>query len=132
MDFFAVGPAALSGILIGAAICGWAFARLQGWFAALEDGPVPAGQDASAAGALPAALHPSPSVDTARALWGAALAAADSLGELHAEINAYRRAENVFAGPDGQALHLCPPGEAVSSACGDPDEMGQRSCSLAD
>lgn len=132
MDLFADGPAALGGILISVAIGGWTLGRWQGGFAAPEDARAQTGREAATAGALPAALHPTPRSDTARAQWGAALAAADSLGELHAEISAYRRAEQVFAGPDADGLRLCPPDEAVRSACRDPGGMGEQSCSLAE
>lgn len=132
MDLFADGPAALGGILISVAIIGWTLGRWQGGFAAPEDARAPAGREKGAAGALPASLHPSPGVDAARAQRGAALAAADSLGELHAEISAYRRAEQVLVGPDADGLRLCPPGEAVRSVCRDPVEMGELTCGLSE
>lgn len=113
MDMFVSGPAALGGLLISVAMGGWTLGRWQGGFAALEEARVPAGHEAAEAGALPAL----PGSDSARTRSAAALAAADSLGELHAEISAYRRAEQVFASADADGLRLCPPGEAFRSGC---------------
>lgn len=129
MDLFADGPAALGGILMSVAIGGWTLGRWQGGFVAPDDARAPTGREPAAVGAPPASLHPAPNLEAPRAQWGAALAAADSLGALHAEISAYRRAEQVFAGPDADGLRLCPPGEAVSGACRDP---GGQTCGLAE
>ncbi|WP_156443417.1 hypothetical protein [Erythrobacter sp. CCH5-A1] len=111
MDLLANGPAALGGLLISVAMGGWTLGRWQGGFAALDDARAPAGRDTAEAGALSAL----PGIDVARTRRAAALAAADSLGELHAEISAYRRAEQVFASSEADGLQLCPPGEAVHS-----------------
>jgi hypothetical protein len=131
MDFLANNPAALGGIIMSVALGSWFLGRWQGGFAVFEDGRGPAGQDASPAGALPAALQPGPGFDAVRAQRGAALAVTDSLGELHAEISAYRRAERVLAGSDPHGLDPCPPGEVARSACANPKVSDQR-CNFAE
>ncbi len=80
--------------------------------------------------ALPAAAA-APCQHAARAERRRALAVADSLGELHAEISAYRRAQKVLAGPDGDALRLRPHFADVRSECRYLGLMGEPTCSLA-
>jgi hypothetical protein len=132
MDHFIDGPAALGGILISLALCTWTLGRWPGGLtvsdkrkpavipAAVEAGQAPV----RAAGA--AAFQ-----DAARKERRTALAAADSLGELHAEISAYRRAQRVLDGPDGEVLRLIPHSEDLRSQCRHLGVMGEPTCGLS-
>ncbi|WP_033375749.1 hypothetical protein, partial [Porphyrobacter sp. AAP82] len=84
---------------------------------------------AGAAGAAGAGPCP----QAARAQRRSALAVTDSLGELHAEISAYRRAEQVLAGPDGDGLHLRLNREdAARNQCRHLGVVGAPSCEVAE
>jgi hypothetical protein len=64
----------------------------------------------------------------ARAERRSALAVADSLGELHAEISAYRRAEQVLASPEGDGLRLRPLSADARRECRHLGVMGEPTC----
>jgi len=125
------GPAALGGIMISVALCAWTLGRWPGGLAGPEEvaaaGTPGPGEtvDAPVRAAGAAAFQ-----DSARAERSSALAVADSLGELHAEISAYRRAQRVLTGPDGDGLHLAPHSEDVRSQCRYLGAMGEPTCSV--
>lgn len=125
MDF-AEGSAALGGIIIWAALAIWALSRSQGR-------PLgrPAARDAVSRNAV---LRPAVPLgqDTARAERHAALAAADALGELHAEISAYRRAEQVLAQLDGDGLRMRALVEDARAECRYLGLIGEPICGVAD
>lgn len=140
MDFV-TNSAALGGIL-SVVFTAWAFGRLQGGFADADAGP-----GADLCGAPHAdrllAAHPCPdaalscSQDNRAACW-AAINDPASLGALHAEISAYRRAEQIFAafGREDFALkpslnreprERCDFGLIIEDACGVPGDDQQAS-----
>lgn len=93
------GPAALGGILLCAALCGWALGRWQG---GLLPGAVPRAGRAAAGGAAEESAPPEPQ-ERAEPASDDVVA---SLGALHAEITAYRRAEQVLRGPADEGLEI--------------------------
>lgn len=123
MDLIA-GPVVLGSIMAFMAFGAWALGRWQGGRLALEGvaTPAPSGLREGAplldrvTEALPAPSAPtagpvysqSRCQDAARDERRVALAAAPSLGELHAEITAYRHAQQVFANLDAELLRLVP------------------------
>ncbi len=98
------GPAALGGIMMCVALGGWSLGR---WQALRKAGKDPRGSPRETAGArapVPAPVEPCQyAARTERRL---ALSTIDRLGEIHVEISAYRRAEQVLAKIDGDALPL--------------------------
>lgn len=138
MEFLAGGQAALGAIMISIALTAWGFGRWQGGIAGAEDtapAAKPPGGEPAEAPAQPAALRASgaaPCLDAARAERRTALAAADSLGELHAEISAYRRAQRVLAGPDAAALHLDQRFGEARSQCRHLGVMGEPTCGFGE
>lgn len=118
MDF-SEGPAALGGIMMCVALSAWAFGRWQGNAVAEADRQKRARSVAGsnvgkarlrtsflrgASAATTAARAETPTPKTARIDRTLALGAVGPLGELHAEMTAYRRAEQVLAGFDGEWL----------------------------
>lgn len=103
--------AALGGIM-GVVFSAWAFGRLQGGFAEADDGLVADPRRLAHIGRLadsragPADVVSCPQAE--RAECRIAIGDPASLGELHAEISAYRRAERVFAALDGEDFALRP------------------------
>jgi len=138
MELLVNGPAVLGAIVISVALVAWSLGRWQGGLAVADDAApatMPAGGEAGEALMQRAALGgqgAAPCQDTARAERRTALAAADSLGELHAEISAYRRAQRVLAGPDGEGLRLQPRFEDVRSECRYLGVMGEPTCGIAE
>jgi len=127
------GPAALGGIMMGVALGAWTLGRWQGGFALPDDGgghgPTRVGD---AAPTPPGALAEAPAKpDQQHAFVARGAAVADPLGELHAEISAYRRAEQVLAdvGPDELVLrHRC---GNTGPACRHPALTGEPVCDLS-
>jgi hypothetical protein len=95
------GPAALGGIMMCVALGAWTLGRWQGGLAMPDDAAGRTACDAGdAAPVLRSAVAERPATpcqQDALEARHAALAVADSLGELHAEVSAYRRAEQVLA-----------------------------------
>lgn len=127
MELLLDGPAALGGIMMSVALGAWSLGRWQGTFAVPEDAGL---RDAGAPDRPGAAAEPGP--QAARAERRSAIDVADSLGELHAEISAYRLAEQVLAGPDGDGLHLRLHREDARSQCRYLGVMGAPTCELAE
>ncbi|RNJ62597.1 MAG: hypothetical protein EDM03_14375 [Porphyrobacter sp. IPPAS B-1204] len=111
MDFFG-GPAVLGGIIMCVALGAWMLGRWQG-------GLTPAADQASGAVALMAGAQPdrcdhapdsaapaTPCQQAAQAERRGALEAAPSLGDLHAEVSAYRRAQQVLTSMGREQLDL--------------------------
>jgi hypothetical protein len=103
MDFLG-GPAALGEIAACVALAAWTLGRWRGGELAIEpaQGPGPAGQHPPFEWRVPVpndtgCAIPFQHADRAgREIW---LETAFSPGELHAEVSAYRRQQNVFAAP---------------------------------
>jgi hypothetical protein len=104
------GPAALGGIMMGVALAAWSLGRWQGGLVSCDNRSAAAGEiERVAAGNLE--LHPpfavaTPCQTAARMERNVAMATALSLGDMHAEISAYRRAEQVLAGLTSDPLRL--------------------------
>lgn len=100
MDLFG-GPAMLGGVMTCIALGAWLLGRWQGGFTPGPDEPDRAAlllqteRDAAAPGSGPATA--TPCRQAARAERCGALEAPASLGDLHAEVSAYRRAQQVLA-----------------------------------
>jgi hypothetical protein len=133
VEFFANGPAMLGGIILSVALGAWTLGRWQGGLAASDDPGAPASREPGEARMQAAPLPPAPAPqhDTARAERRAALVVADSLGALHAEVSAYRRAQQVLAGPEGEGLRLRPVFEDTRSQCRHLGVMGEPTCGAA-
>ena len=127
MELLVNGPAVLGAIVISVALGAWSVGRWQGGLAVTGEAGEALMQRASLGSACAA-----PCQDAARAERRTALPAADSLGELHAEISAYRRAQRVLAGPDGDGLRLAPHFEDVRSECRYLGVMGEPTCGVAE
>jgi len=131
------GPAVLGGIMMSLAIGSWSLGRWQSGLGVPDvpaPGPAPADGEAGDAPIQSAPLRTAgsaPCQDAARAERRKALAVADSLGELHAEISAYRRAQKVLAGPDLDALRLQPLRAELRSQCRYLGVMGEPTCGLS-
>lgn len=125
----AVGPVALAGIMICTALAGWTLGRWQG-------GLISAVADRSPAPVFAAAIAPlrrARTVDQPQP-WpdasgtggrSAELATASSLAQMHEEIIAYRRAQQVLTDLSGDALHLIANQAEVRSEC---DGLGACGC----
>jgi hypothetical protein len=130
------GPAALGGIMMCVALGAWTLGRWQGGLAVPDDGAgrVP-GDAAHAAPVLRKALAERPAKpcqQDALAARRAVLAVADSLVELHAEVSAYRRAEQVLSGarPDELVMwHRC---DDTGRACRHIGLTGEPICDLSE
>lgn len=124
------GPAVLGGMMLTVAMLAWALGRWQGGFSASEDPPKPDESEAPD-GAMQAVPHELEAVhDAARMQRRSALAAADSLGDLHEEISAYRRAEQVFASAEGDGLGIDMLASDARSECRHLGVMGQPTCAV--
>jgi hypothetical protein len=135
MEFFADGPAMLGGIMLSVALGAWTLGRWQGGLALPDDQGAPVSTREPGEARMQAAPVPpqsAPCLDTARAERRAALVVADSLGELHAEISAYRRAQQVLAGPEGEGLRLRPVFEDTRSQCRYLGVMGEPTCAATE
>jgi hypothetical protein len=138
MELLADGPAVLGAIMMSVAIGAWSLGRWQSGLGvpdAPAPEPAPVGGEAGEAPIQHAPLHTAagaaPGQGDARAERRTALAVADSLGELHAEISAYRRAQQVLAGPDADRLGLHSQLADSRSECRYLGLMGEPTCGLA-
>lgn len=138
MEILADGPAALGAIMVSVALCSWSLGRWQRGVAVPDEAApaaLPAGGEAGEAPMPRVSLRAAgvaPCQDAARAERRTALAAADPLGEMHAEISAYRRAQKVLASLDGDGLCLQPHFADVRSECHYLGLMGEPTCGLAE
>ncbi len=104
MDISA-GPAALGGVMMCVALAAWALGRWQGGISPSFDAAVP--QDAEAAAMPGEDVQEDASIPhqhAAQAQRQVTMHTEASLGEVHAEITAYRRAERVLNSLHGDAL----------------------------
>lgn len=139
MDLFA-SPAVLGGIMICVALAAWTVGRWQG-------GLAPSARDrreARAAPALPALVHEAPDLrrggqpdatpcqHAAQAERRGALEAAASLGDLHAEVSAYRRAQQVLSGMEREQLDLVLVAAGGGRECRYIGISGQPTCPIHD
>lgn len=130
------GPAALGGIMMCVALGAWTLGRWQGGLVVPHDGGGRAAGDAGDTGpVLHSALaerQAAPCQQDALAARRAVLAVADSLGELHAEVSAYRRAEQVLVDAEPGELvmrHRC---ADTDPACRHLGLTGEPICDLSD
>jgi hypothetical protein len=108
MDFVVNGPAVLAAIMMSVALGAWSLGRWQGGLVASDDAAPSAAPGGGEPGETPMqrAAAVVPCQEAAQAERRNALAGADSLGELHAEISAYRRTQKVLAGLEGEGLAI--------------------------
>lgn len=140
MEFFG-GPAALGGIIMCVALGAWMLGRWQGGVVPAADAGGSAvegrlGETLAAEAPQPASpLRRSgapviPCQQAAQAERRGALEIAASLGDLHAEVSAYRRAEQVLAGLTQEQLAL-PSGTAgPRHDCRYLGVMGEPTCAM--
>lgn len=120
------GPAALGGIMMCVALGAWSLGRWQVLRTAADD---PRGKPCEKAAARAPVFTPvQPCQHAARTERRLALATADRLGEIHVEISAYRRAEQVLAKIDGDALPL--PAARAGHGCRYLGIMGEPTCDI--
>jgi hypothetical protein len=140
-------PAVLGGIMLWAALGAWALGRWQGGLVASTEGtaapasPSARGGEALVAGACGtpdsalsaprAAPEPVPCQNAARDERRVALDGAPCLGELHREITAYRRAEQVLARLDDTVLRLDPLPQTPARECRFIGLTGEPTCGVA-
>lgn len=137
MEFLANGPAVMGAIMMSVAISSWSLGRWQRGPRVSDEPPQGAAPVRGEAGEAPIQRAPLRAVaaaqcqDDARVERRTALAVADSLGELHAEISAYRRDQQVLAGPDADRLGLHVQLADVRSECRYLGLVGEPTCALA-
>lgn len=135
-----MGPAALGGMVMCVALAAWMLGRWQGVTVADEESSASApasGEDdgrtpawptaASTAARTPAA----PCQHAARAERHVALDGAASLGEMHAEITAYRRAEQVLVRMEPDVVEQLREQGAVRTACRYLGVTGEPTCGIS-
>lgn len=135
MDLFG-GPAALGGIILCVALVAWMLGRWQG-------GLVPAADQVSAAApvaaegrqdrsglACTAPATSTPCQQAALAERRVAVEAAPSLGDLHAEVSAYRRSQQVLAGMGREQLDLVLTASDADPECRYIGISGQPTCPM--
>jgi len=130
MEFLADGPAVLGGIMMSVALGAWTIGRWQGGLTIPDDQISSSHREPEEerASLAPPLSYATQGPATAQADRQIALAVADSLGELHAEISAYRRAQQVLAGPEGDGLRLRPLHEDARRECRHLGVMGEPTC----
>ena len=130
MEFFGDGPAVLGGIMLSVALAAWTLGRWQGGLTMPEDQTSSSLREPKEdrAGLAPPLSYATRGPERASVDRRSALAVADSLGELHAEISAYRRAQQVLAGPEGDGLRLRPLHEDARRECRYLGVMGEPTC----
>lgn len=141
MDF-SEGPAALGGIMMCVALGAWALGRWQGGLVedqrrTVNSGASEAGRilfdQASTPSGLPAPVTQArdiPSLDAARAERGLALGGVGPLAQLHAEITAYRHAEQVLVGLDSNLLQPSGIVQGTASDCRYLGIVGEPTCGM--
>jgi hypothetical protein len=105
------GPAALGGMMMCVALAAWSLGRWQGGLVTDENRRSAAASEADRLvtdnpGIYPSSAPAAPCQNAARAERDVELASATSLGDMHAEISAYRRDEQVLAALKSDPLHL--------------------------
>ena len=132
MEFLADGPAVLGGIMMSVALGAWTLGRWQGGLSTPEGqiAHAPREPEEERAGLASVPSDTAQVSDMARAERRSVPAVADSLGELHAEISAYRRAEQVLASPEGVGLRLSPLNADARCECRHLGVMGEPTCGL--
>jgi len=134
MDFFG-GPAALGGIIMCVALGAWILGRWQG-IGVPADGSRDPLRDLQSPSSDHAASTqsdrpaPIPCQQAALAERRGALEAAVSLGELHAEVSAYRRAQQVLADLAGDQLDLPAPRSGSRADCRYVGLTGHPTCAM--
>lgn len=134
MDFFG-GPAALGGIIMCVALGAWILGRWQGMVVSAgrtrdsvrDLRTSPSDHAAPDQNERPA---PFPCQQATVAERRGALDVALSLGELHAEVSAYRRAEQVLADFAGDQLHLPARRSGARAECRYVGLTGQPTCAM--
>jgi hypothetical protein len=132
MDFLA-DPAVLGGVVMGAVLSGWLMGRRHGAAALGDQAGLP---EPEARFEARATSHDGDMADVtacqhaARAERRQVIEAARSLGELHEEVSAYRRREQVLASAlsDGLLVELLP--AAARDECRYLGLIGQPTCPL--
>ncbi len=134
MDFLA-DPAVLGGVVMGAVLSGWLMGRRRGAHALDDQAAMPAPEPAAPSDVQPSghdkpAVAVTPCQHAAQAERRQVIDAARSLGELHAEVTAYRRQEQVLASAlnDGLLIELLP--AAAQGECRYLGLIGQPTCPL--
>jgi hypothetical protein len=127
MDFSG-GPAALGGVMMCIALGAWSMGR---WQALRTAGDDPSGVPGGTAAMRGPALAPvEPCQHAARTERRLALPTDDRLGELHVEISAYRRAEQVLAKIEGDVLPLHPAQAEPGRNCRYLGIVGEPTCNI--
>ena len=131
MDIFG-GPAALGGIIMCVALGGWMLGRWQGGVAPAADQEIGAdGAQQDRCGTVPDKAEPGiPCQQAAQAERRGALEAVSALGELHAEVSAYRRAQQVLAGMARDQLDLVLVASHTGQVCRYIGVSGQPTCPM--
>ncbi|MCZ8371028.1 MAG: hypothetical protein O9293_13900 [Porphyrobacter sp.] len=130
------GPAAFGGMMMSLALAAWSLGRWQGGLVTGEDcdaaapGAVKEASAAGSAGFHPSSVPATPCQDAARAERSVALASATSLGEIHAEISAYRRAERVLSDLKDDPLSLTGKRHAGQAGCRYIGIVGTPTCGV--
>lgn len=131
-----LGPAALGGIIMCVALMGWMLGRWQGGTISSpqdhRDGAAPITGAAprpgrflrSSDGMAPATPRPPANPAKRRG----AMVAANSLGALHAEVSAYRRAEQVLSDFATDQINLLPASGSDETPCHSFGRTGQPAC----
>lgn len=139
MELFA-SPAVMGTLVMSVAMAGWLLGRWQGVHAsgqaitrsltAMEGSPSTSSAPKHNGAAGDAGV---PCQATAQAdRGGARLDATDSLGALHAEVSAYRRAERVLAGMDQEQLQQLQPFETATRERRSNDRAGPPTGTLVE
>ena len=132
------GPAVLGGIIMSVALVAWALGRWQRGFASEDCGaaePACAGTAppdmAASVTRMPAPALPVPSAPHTALAERRSPDQTASLGELHAEISAYRRTQQVLATLDSDPLQLTvfPPDQRTD--CRYLGLIGEPTCAMA-
>ncbi len=127
------GSAVLGGIITGLMLLAWALGRLQGGLAVAPSGPAgaePRGSDAQGK-ARPTRERVQLCQQVARDERRRALEASASLGQVHAEVSAYRRAVQVLSHLEAGELALHWPPVREGSACRYVGISGKPTCPKA-
>jgi hypothetical protein len=134
MDLSA-GPAVLGGTMMCVALASWALGRWQGGVVMPDESGADQpgeGSPASRSPATPrASMAPAATGQHADRDKGHAALAGASLGELHAEISAYRQAEQVLSQFDGALLDQFDEQREQRARCRYLNAMGEPTCAIS-
>lgn len=130
------GPAVLGGVMMGVALVAWSLGRWQGGLGTGEDRDTLSAGDAGRSAMPPVLLAPSPASvddrDSTRSARNVPIEAGISLGDMHAEISAYRRAEQVLAGMTLDPLQLIAEQRDGDSEGQNFGMLGEPACGLCE